>query len=313
MKKRKKLLIVLSALVCTSCANEIDKNFTSNESIFIDELSINYLKNQNVLVFESIDDFENVVSILELRSKPNLATHMLYNGLPVSSTDITLKDNGFTSLYDEYVSAMNEAEKYYDTKEDYLIFKEKYPTLYFPEHKDDYSAYLPVKNKFVAKLLNSKGEAMINGNIVNLIDVFSYEQLVDMGLTPPEDGSNAITTRALPLNQLHPAVYNSEHTRKMWVTTDVRPSTSLGVLEDIVVEVHFRAKGLFGAWYNYRNTETRLGWTETSYRIISNKYSSHDYYWARIYQNMQPVPFTGTLCVQYRGIDFTPFYFDVNL
>lgn len=137
-------------------------------------------------------------------------------------------------------------------------------------------------------------------------------QIVDLGLTPPEDESNIITTRALPLNQL-PIVYNSEENRKMWVTTDVRPSTSPGVLEDIVVEVRFRAKGLFNAWYNYRNTETRLGWTETSYRSISNRYSSHDYYWARIYQNMQPAPFTGTLCVQYRGIDFIPFYFDVNL
>lgn len=117
MKTRKKLSIILSVLVCTSCANEIDKNFSSKESILVDELnvSINYLKNQNVLVFDSKDDFENVVSILELRSKPILATHMLYNDLPVPATDITLKDYGFTSLYDEYVSAMNEAEKYYDT------------------------------------------------------------------------------------------------------------------------------------------------------------------------------------------------------
>ncbi|MDD4437873.1 MAG: hypothetical protein PHS04_07570 [Tissierellia bacterium] len=117
MKTRKKLSIILSVLVCTSCANEIDKNFTSKESILVDELNvtINYLKNQNVLVFESKEDFESVVSILELRSKPNLATYLLYYGLPVPATEITLKDDDFISMYDEYVSAMNEAEKYYDT------------------------------------------------------------------------------------------------------------------------------------------------------------------------------------------------------
>jgi uncharacterized protein YcfL len=117
MKTRKKLSIILSVLVCTSCANEIDKNFSSKESILVDELNvtINYLKNQNVLVFESKEDFESVVSILELRSKPNLATYLLYYGLPVPATEITLKDDDFISMYDEYVSAMNEAEKYYDT------------------------------------------------------------------------------------------------------------------------------------------------------------------------------------------------------
>lgn len=117
MKTRKKLSIILSVLVCTSCANEIDKNFTSKESILVDELNvtINYLKNQNVLVFESKEDFESVVSILELRSKPNLATYLLYYGLPVPATEITLKNDDFISMYDEYVSAMNEAEKYYDT------------------------------------------------------------------------------------------------------------------------------------------------------------------------------------------------------
>lgn len=72
---------------------------------------------------------------------------------------------------------MHEAENYYDTEEGYYKFKKKYSNLYFPEYGDDYSAYLPVKDKYVAKLLNSKGEVMINGNIVNLVDIYSYDQI----------------------------------------------------------------------------------------------------------------------------------------
>lgn len=323
MKTKKLLLFIFTVLVCASCTNEIERNSTCKESIFVEELnmSIDYLKDQNVLVFESKEDFEAVVSKLELNSASNIIDlSKPFNGLHFSSIGTTFKNEGFISLYDEFVSAMDEAEKYCDTKEGYLKFKEKYSSLYFPEYGDDYSAYLPVENKYVAKLLNSKGEVMINGNIVNLIDIHSYKQLVVLGLTPPEDDSKSVTIRSvnyLELNELTEK-FNSDYTRKLWVLVKLFPSSTPAVREYVKVEVCFRKKGAFGIWYNYSDSETRLGPSAEVYNTCTG-YSSHDavYYKGEGNYNENGTyiwpTIKMTLCVQYRGIYYTPYYFRVEM
>lgn len=224
--------------------------------------------------------------------------------------DFTLEEYGFLSIYDDLKIAMAEAEDYYETEEGYKQFKEKHSALFFAEQPEDYSAYLPVSNKYVAKLINVKGEVEIAGEIKDLRDITSYQQLIDLNLIPTEN--EFADLRSLPLNHL-PTEYCND--RKLWVNVVTRPGTDHGVYEEILVEVCFRKKGFLGAWYNYKS-ETSLGWTNGAQRDDSG-YSSHDYLWARIYENGQPVLFQGEMWVQFRGFGAkcgdTKYYFDVRI
>ena len=186
---------VLSILVLGACSNETDElndlnlgNVNSKEYIYSPELNVNIEKRKDILVFDSNEDFQKTVSKLSLYpiNEARLKSYQLDNSdgsiesiIPIR--DITLQDKGFHSLYDDFTNAMNEAESYYDRLGGYEEFKEKYSMLYFPEEGDDYSAYLPVSDKNIAKLLNSKGEVIIGGNTVNLLDISSYEQLKQLG------------------------------------------------------------------------------------------------------------------------------------
>ncbi len=93
---------------------------------------------------------------------------------------------GFTSIYDEFDEAMNEADDYYQREGGYEEFKLKFPNLYYPEHGEDYAAFLPVSDEAVAKLLNQQGKVIIAGEEKDLRDVDSYEKIQELGLGMPE-------------------------------------------------------------------------------------------------------------------------------
>ena len=69
----------------------------------------------------------------------------------VESPEATLKTisthSDFKSLYNEYEEAWEIEEEYYASEEKYNEFKMLFPHLYFPEYKDDYSFFLPVRNQ----------------------------------------------------------------------------------------------------------------------------------------------------------------------
>lgn len=123
-----------------------------------------------MLVFSNNEEFQNVISKLyalpttkgESAKSIDSSNEKTYDDM-IQTPDITFKRNGFYSLYDYFTDAMNEAESYYDRPGGYEEFKAKYAMLYFPEEGDDYSAYLPVKDQKIAKLLNANGEVSING------------------------------------------------------------------------------------------------------------------------------------------------------
>ena len=119
-------------------------------------------------------DFRNNGDILQFKDQSAFDRYVA-NGKGIS---------GFTSLYDDYINALSEAEEYYVSEEGYREFKEKYSGLYFPEEGDDYSAYLPVSNEKVAMLLNPDGDVMIGNEVVNLKDIDNYEKLAECRLTP---------------------------------------------------------------------------------------------------------------------------------
>ncbi|MDR2773562.1 MAG: hypothetical protein LBC19_02260, partial [Tannerella sp.] len=164
---------------------------------------------------------------------------------------------GFYSLYDDFIAAMEEAESYYDREGGYEEFKEKHPSLFFPETEDDYSAYLPVSDKEIAKLLNAKGEVTIAGKVVNLINVTSYNQLKELSVIPNDD-TQWITLRNAQVSSLTDSqkvetrvtVLPEEfcNNRKLWINCSYKSSNT------ILVEVCFRKKGAFCKWYNYSST-----------------------------------------------------------
>jgi succinate dehydrogenase flavin-adding protein (antitoxin of CptAB toxin-antitoxin module) len=314
-------IAIFSLFSCTQEMTDKEKNVDAGiVSIYNADLNVSIEKKSNTLVFNNAEDFQNVVSKLKSSSFVNKAETKSSNvdqneySEIINSSDITLQKNGFHSLYDDFINAMNEAESYYERAGGYEEFKQKYAMLYFPEEGDDYSAYLPVSDKNIAKLLNSNGEVMIDGEIVNLKDINSYEQLIDLKLAPPSENAINLTTRAntdYPLNELSLVKCND---RKLWVNVILRPGSSPGIYEEILVEVCFRKKGALGLWYNY-SSDTFLAW-EPGVSYHKSGYSSHDYLWARVFKNGAPVPFQGLMYVKFRGFGDecgdTKYYFRVN-
>ena len=324
---RKVILPALCVLIFGACSNDAEKlpNNTEGadkEIIDIKALDIKIEKQKDILTFNNNEEFQKIISKLnststneEIATKSSNANNEGVYDNTIQTSDITLKENGFYSLYDYFIDAMNEAESFYDRPGGYEEFKTKYSMLYFPEEGDDYSAYLPVKDKNIAKLLNANGEVSINGKTTNLKDISSYKQLVDLGLAPIEEGYTVPTTRAdYPLNQLPEVKCND---RRLWVATEVRRGSSPGVAEEIVIQVRFRKKGLFGKWYNYGST-TYLKFEPNGRELsIKDKNSTHEYKWARVFQNGQRVKFQGLCSVKFQGFGAkcggTKYFFRVDL
>lgn len=212
---------------------------------------------------------------------------------------VILKNTGFYSLYDLFVQAMNEAEQYYEQGEEgYMAFKEKYSTLYFPEIGDDYSAYLPISDPDLAKIADINGNVLIGDKLVSLIDITSYEQLQEKGLTPPSNistfatsGTNSIATEETKEN-------------KVWVKTKTERDHSIPIIR---VEVCFRKKGILGVWYNHNSgTEATLkdgyGIALYSGSIFSAfGFSSHDYCYKRASDGIDVLPVERDIEIKHHG------------
>ncbi len=160
----------------------------------------------------------------------------------------------FTSLFDEYEQAMKEADDYYQREGGYEEFKQKFPNLYYPEYKDDYTAYLPVSDETIAKLLNKEGKVIISGVERDMRDINSYQQLSELGIGIPDiddqEEENFVTTRSgMPWVVLTTSKQKINSKRKAWLTLrsgikDGKTDKNLGR-----VDLCFRKKGILG-WYN---------------------------------------------------------------
>lgn len=313
----KKFSFFLSIIILSACTNELNhvsdsiiSNDNENE-IIQNGLKLRSINNKKILVFKTHEEFNKVLTELsdfttEISLTVNDNPYETIKPLPEKNIHL----DGFHSIYDDFVNAMNEAESYYERHGGYEEFKEKYSMLFFPEEGDDYSAYLPISNKNVAKLVNSNGDVIIGDEKINLIDIHSYEDLINLGLTPPTGDENQLfnTILSYPVNGLPEVRCNN---RKLWVVTRLTPGPNPAISQEIRVEVCFRKKGFLGVWYNYKEN-SRLLWEPGAFYVKSG-YSSHDYIWARIYQNGVPLPFAGLMSVGIEDCDFNKYYFEVNL
>lgn len=274
---------------------------------------------ENVEVKNNTLSFSDENSLNHLVAKMNQQkisqTRMASEGYSFGNGELTIE--GFTSLYDTYTQAMKEAESYYDREGGYEQFKEKYSTLYFPEYKDDYSVYLPVSDKSLAKLLNSNGEVTIGGELVDMKNINSYDQLKELGLSIPdidkESGiNNSVSTRSITVRQVqeNEVVYSGDKTRKLWIDIQPQPSPNVNPPAITRFDVCFRKKGFLGAWYNYSSvTDFSLSCKGTYglYTMQSGMKgaSSHDYVFPVRWSISDQALVYGSIIVGYSGIEYS--------
>lgn len=278
-----KIVAVLFMILFVSCSNN-DSSELFNEEVNTSQFNlcgVNIENRDGTLAFESEEQMKELLANISSLSMPSsmLRSASVMTNLTQIST---LKKNGFRSLYDVFVEAMSEAEFYYEKEGGYEEFKTKYSSLYFPEKGDDYSAYLPISDKNMAKIVDENGNVFINGEIVSLKDITSYEQLQDLGLTSPDDNSLRATTGTNGIAE------EKTKSNKVWVKCKNDQDKNIPI---VTVEVCFRKKNFLGMWYNHNSgTDVRLG-NGVGLKLYEKSmiecfgFSSHDYKYARISYN----------------------------
>lgn len=300
--KRKLVKFISVVFVCTlvACTNEEslkDLEVKDQSESSVNLCGVNVETKNGTLVFETEEQMKELSLQLSGVSTP------AYLMKSVSSfTNMTqinaLREAGFRSMYDVFVEAMNEAENYYDREGGYEEFKEKYSSLYFPEEGDDYSAYLPISDKELAKIADENGNVIIGDNIVSLKDITSYKELEDLGMTPPNDnvlratsGTNGISEEEVGKN-------------KVWVKCKNTRDNGTPIIQ---VEVCFRKKNFVGMWYNHNSgTSAKLtdGYGVNPYVGTMTEcfgFSSHDYKYARYSNGFDKLAVERTVIITHGG------------
>lgn len=270
MKKMNLCFIGLfSVLILLSCTNSEESDLILPQESKVSILGESITLKNGMLNFESKQSLNSILSKIG-----QMDSHE------------ALKVEDFKSLFDIYDEALEEAPTYYDSKENYKTFKEKYSSLYFPEHGNDYAAYLPISDKNLAKLANGDGNILVAGEIIDCKNISTYEDLAALGWADPDEAT--LSTRAAKTE----VFYRKSGDNKLWI--NVSSQTYPGVGYTYHFEVCFRDKGLFGAWYNRKaSTKIQVGHgrlntmsypdpTIENFGLVyqSNKndsFSSHDY------------------------------------
>lgn len=248
MKKLFIYLFAITALMATFVACErnelldaVKSDNQETETVKQNELSI--------LTFNSEDDFYSTVENIRKMGYSNVKTRS------------TLQN--FKSIYDEYDEAMSVADDYYTREGGYEEFKQQFPNLYYPEHGEDYAAFLPVSDEAIAKLLNKEGKVIIDGVERDFKDVSTYEKLEELGLAMPSQtessstrftGLSPVIDPSIPYNViLTTSKKDINSKRRMWVTLRGIEKETMSLpyptLKEARVDFCFRKKGKLG-WYN---------------------------------------------------------------
>ena len=206
----------------------------------------------------------------------------------------------FYSLKKVYDAAMLAARDLDESKESYMEYKNNFsPYLFFSEYADDCGAYLPVKNKNVAYLLNVYGEVIISGNRICKNDVTSYTDLQEVGVAMYDRGEGPTMTRGWNPSYISHSVYaftessnnvGMEYDSGWWQEGKRKVRMKCGrkvegsQLQPVMklhIEVSFRKKTWLG-WSNYvsetTTTGTFTGGYSGSINFYKNADSSHDWY-----------------------------------
>lgn len=275
MKESKfSILFLMCLLVFASCNTDIDEatSLSKNDAKILNLLGDNVEMRDGVLTFGSKEELADLLAKLTTAEKSVSKTRASM-GIPAS--EISFKEEGFRSMYDVYGEALEDAPEYYESWEGYAAYKEKYSSFYFPEVGDDYSIYLPISDKNIAKLANEDGFVMVDGELVDCKDISTYEDLERFGLTPPNGKTRSSEVFSREVGK-----------KKLWIKY-----SQDSPIAEIHMEVCFRQKKL-GIWFN-RKASTILTLARCDINSVSgaptnvgtfwrgeknDEFSSHDYY-----------------------------------
>ncbi|ULB34959.1 MULTISPECIES: hypothetical protein [Proteiniphilum] len=288
MKTKLFTLLALTCMMLSSCNNELDES----QIAIINETNTVFKQSDGILTFDNEADFRKAVET------------MRNNQSETTTFTRSASGEGFTSIYDEFDEAMNEADDYYQREGGYEEFKLKFPNLYYPEHGEDYAAFLPVSDEAVAKLLNQQGKVIIAGEEKDLRDVDSYEKIQELGLGMPEyenTDENPSTRAFTDIKYLTLSKEKMNKKRKAWITlrgieVSDKKSKDGSKVKLGRVDLCFRKKGAVH-WYNGKMTSRGYGYTKEGYRrpiksqeLKELEYSPHKYYVSasRYYQTINP-------------------------
>ncbi len=246
------------------------------------------------------------------------------------------KELGFISLNTIFDNAMEEAATLGQSEADYKNFKAKYSeSLYFPEYKDDYGAYLPVSNESLAFVLNCDGEVMIGEEIMNFVDITTYEQLQQIGQAMYDLGTDTPMLMAAGVGDYLGDQYDSgwqiEDDRKLRLKIGRRIRERQGEGPFVIAlhyEISFRKKVWIG-WVNYssktgtKTTITVANKNTYTREQIEEGHSSHDHYFLTsrecpdLYVNLGHGEFAttrvnGSATISYQGFS-TPRTFNFDM
>lgn len=304
-------LLCICGNILISCSNQIEANTSEVFSTKTSQQFV-YLGGQKVEIKEGTLCFQSKNDVITLAK--NLKSIAIFSELTrnIGRTNLTqvseLRKAGIISMYDTFVEAMTEAEFYYEKEGGYEEFKKKYSTLFFPEVGSDYSAYLPIMDKQLAKLADKNGDILINDEKVSFIDITGYQQLVALGQTPSEvEQENSIQTRTDYWVNKIPEQKNGGD--KVWVNTKAEND---GFIPIIRVEVCFRKKNFLGVWYNHNSGTSckKSGhggldpYGKTHFEEFG--FSSHDYLYAVVsLDGKHTVPVEQDMIITHGGTGYT--------
>lgn len=286
----KKVFYLLISAILMSCTSELE-TIPGNAEPTGKEVDVQCVKIENALQTKGSSDETYILKFKDRATFDRLVAQLSNE----TKEDAKAWENslGFVSLHTVFEKAMREAENLDESEHAYKAFKAKYAeSLYFPEYKEDYGAYLPLSNPQLAFVLNKNGEALIGNEKVNFKDITEYYQLQLTGEALYEADANTPSFFLLTEKQYVGSQYDSgwrvnpEGNRKLKLKIgrriyDVNPTTHYFTVK-LHFEISFRKKTWLG-WSNYSSyTKTTATYYVNGRRMDfiqeeENK-SSHDHY-----------------------------------
>lgn len=238
--KVKHLLVALIVPLACACSNDSLNEVVDNSN----QPQVVSRSVENMLSFDSEASFHQAVATLKS-----------IDSWEEKEAWVKLNFGNFESMQSVYEAAANEAESLDDTKEEYMKFKNKYSSLYFPMYEEDYGYYIPLKDLETAFLVNKDGDVCIAGNVVNKKDLSSYQELMYLGRAYYSNGINLVAEVATELKdgvvigEKYESGWHKENGKK--INFKARRLMRDGALK-LHIEVSFRKKTWLG-WTNYKS------------------------------------------------------------
>lgn len=338
MYMKKSFYLSMLSVLFVACTNDFEEVTTSYDSK-LDLADVQLVNLSEKMTTKSVENDEGLILKFKDESTFNRIVEELNSS---SNEDVLAWENnlGFTSLNTIFEEAMEEAANLDESEGAYKAFKAKYSeSLYFPEYKEDYGAYLPVSEESLAFVLNKKGEVMVGDEKRSYVDIVNYIQLQQAGEALYDMDENTPMLLNFKENDYIGAQYDSgwrqnpDGDRKLKLKIGRRVynrNTTTGAFAlRLHFEISFRKKTWLG-WSNY-SSETTTNTTFTIHdrtRVTCSQTeegkSSHDHYFINSYNypdlylklgagQFESTRINGTATVDFRGFPApSVFNFDMS-